>query len=533
MLKVMLVDDEPYILQGLQVLIDWESEGFEIATVCANGRDAVNYLRENKVDLIISDIKMPIMTGLELLDTIKNEELSNAKFVILTGYDDFSFVQKAIRNGCLDYILKPVNEEDLINVLRKVSNLNMESIMLKKDREKMEGAYLASNITSLIKGKYDNEDLEYVNNHLQISGGIRFIDIELVDSELSVDNGDSDDYDMRLVQRQLYNACREVLKENANHFIFDVSYDEGNYDVGFIYCEHMAAIRDMSESEFLNMMIRKIEVIMTKPVRMLCGKLVPNISALSKSYNSCWRLKSIKGFHSKKKIYVYEEEVQVTHNSIVLCKNTIDEIIASIEKNDIEMIEKGIDKLYNELQSGDSSGSTFDLNINYLLFQLIHLASEQDDTINQEEIIQYISEQTSESNLIRGSRQHMMKFAVEYANYLTELRKSISRGILADVENEIKEHFAENISLRYLGDKYHINSSYLGQVFRKKYGMSFKNYLTNYRIKEAAKQVIGTDKKINQIAEDVGYKDSDYFIHKFIEIKGCTPSKYRKMNRGV
>ena len=225
--------------------------------------------------------------------------------------------------------------------------------------------------------------------------------------------------------------------------------------------------------------------------------------------------------------------MQVAHNSIVLCKNSIDDVISSIEKNDSEAIELGIERLYDELQAGESNNHTFDLNVNYLLFQLIHLASEQDDTINQEEIIRYISEQTSENSLIRGSRQHMKKFAVEYANYLSELRKSISRGILADVENEIKEHYADNISLRYLGDKYHINSSYLGQVFRKKYGMSFKNYLTNYRIKEAAKQVIGTDKKINQIAEDVGYKDCDYFIHKFIEIKGCTPSKYRKMNRGV
>ena len=126
----------------------------------------------------------------------------------------------------------------------------------------------------------------------------------------------------------------------------------------------------------------------------------------------------------------------------------------------------------------------------------------------------------------------MKKFATEYASYLSELRKSISRGILADVENEIRKNYADNLSLKDLGDKYHINSSYLGQIFRKKYGMSFKNYLTNYRIKEASRQIINTDKKINQIAEDVGYKDSDYFIRKFIEIMGCTPSKYRKTNLG-
>ncbi|MCR5803689.1 MAG: response regulator [Clostridia bacterium] len=531
MLKVMLIDDEPYILQGLQVLVNWESEGYEIAAVMTNGRDAYNYLKENQVDLIISDIQMPNMTGIELLDAITKENISDAKFVILTGYDDFSYMQKAIRNNCFDYILKPVNKEELITLLRKVSNLNKESIILKENQEKMADAYLASNVIALLKGKYGDDDLEYVNNHMQITGGVRFIDIELADEYENSEATDSDDYDMRLVQRQLYNACREVLKENANHFIFDVSYDEDNYDIGFIYCDNMATRRDLSEEEFLNLMLRKIEVIMTKPIRMLCGKKVPGIAALSKSYSSCSRLNSIKGFHNQKKIYLYEDEVQVGQNGIVLCKNTIDDVIASIENNDTEKIDSEIDRLFVEMSSGDNSGSTVDLNINYLLFQLIHLASEQDDSINQEEIVQYISEHSFESTLNRGSNQHMKRFAKEYANYLSELRKSVSRGILADVENEIKDHFAENISLRYLGDKYHINSSYLGQVFRKKYGMSFKNYLTNYRIKEAAKQVINTEKKINQIAEDVGYKDTDYFIRKFIEIKGCTPSKYRKTNR--
>ena len=531
MLKVMLIDDEPYILQGLQVLVNWESEGYEIAAVMTNGRDAYNYLKENQVDLIISDIQMPNMTGIELLDAIVKDNISDAKFVILTGYDDFSYMQKAIRNNCFDYILKPVNKEELIALLRKVSNLNKESIILKENQEKMADAYLATNVISLLKGKYGDDDLEYVNNHMQITGGVRFIDIELADEYENTEATDSDDYDMRLVQKQLYNACREVLKENANHFIFDVSYDEDNYDIGFIYCENMATRRDLSEVEFLNLMLRKIEVIMTKPIRMLCGKKVPNISALSKSYSSCSRLNSIKGFHSQKKIYLYEDEVQVGQNGIILCKNTIDEVISAIENNDAEKIDAEIDRLFSEMGSGENVGNTVDLNINYLLFQLIHLASEQDDSINQEEIVQYISEHSFENSLSRGSNQHMRRFAKEYANYLSELRKSVSRGILADVENEIKDHFAENISLRYLGDKYHINSSYLGQVFRKKYGMSFKNYLTNYRIKEAAKQVINTEKKINQIAEDVGYKDTDYFIRKFIEIKGCTPSKYRKTNR--
>ena len=356
---------------------------------------------------------------------------------------------------------------------------------------------------------------------------MRFIDIEYVDRDLDLDMESSDDYDMTQLQKQLYNACREVMKDNANQFTIDFAYDEDNYSVGFIFCLNMATVRGMSETEFLNELIKKIEVLLIKPIRLLCGKKVSDIQALSESYESIRSLRSITGFHTTKNLYLYEE-ADVSHSNIVLCKNTIDEIVSAIEMNDLPQIESGVEKLYEELQGKEGS----DLNINYLLFQLIHLASEQDDSVNQEEVIQYISEQTSEKALVRGSHEHLKKFATEYAAYLSELRKSISRGILADVENEIRKNYADNLSLKDLGDKYHINSSYLGQIFRKKYGMSFKNYLTNYRIREASRQIINTDKKINQIAEDVGYKDSDYFIRKFIEIMGCTPSKYRKTNLG-
>lgn len=106
MLKVMIVDDEPYILQGLQFLIDWNSEGFEIDALMSNGKEALDYLANHKIDLIISDIKMPVMNGLDLLEEINRQHLSDAKFILLTGYDEFSYVQRAIRNDCMDYILK-------------------------------------------------------------------------------------------------------------------------------------------------------------------------------------------------------------------------------------------------------------------------------------------------------------------------------------------------------------------------------------------------------------------------------------------
>lgn len=114
---------------------------------------------------------------------------------------------------------------------------------------------------------------------------------------------------------------------------------------------------------------------------------------------------------------------------------------------------------------------------------------------------------------------------------MTQLRKKVSRGVLFEVEKNIKENYSENLTLRELSKKYYVNSAYLGQMFRKKYGLSFKDYLNNVRIEQASLRLIRSDDKVYQIAEAVGYHDLDYFIERFISMKGCTPAKYRKQSR--
>lgn len=96
---------------------------------------------------------------------------------------------------------------------------------------------------------------------------------------------------------------------------------------------------------------------------------------------------------------------------------------------------------------------------------------------------------------------------------------------------EVREHYEENLTLKDLSAKYFINSAYLGQIFRKKYEMSFKDYLNNYRMEQAASLLLRTDKRVYEIAEEVGYRNLEYFINRFIATKGCTPAKYRKQSR--
>ena len=374
-MRVILVDDEPIIMQGLSVLIDWQSEGCEIVATLPNGKAALDFLRREKADMIITDIRMPECDGLQFIETIKEEKLSDAYIVILSGFDEFGYAKQAMKYGSMDYLLKPVDREELLNVVRRVHRL----------------------------------------------------------------------------------------------------WDKRNED--------------------------------EKRLDELAGAAAPGAG-----------ITRLFGVYDKKN----------SLNASIICKDNLDALTSAIEENDSKKIECRINAFYGECREKDLSEEVINFNISYLLFQLIHLASIQDDEVDQEEIMDFIGESSFEEGVKKGSSEYMLRFCTEYADYISQLRKSAGGGILIEVEKEIRSRYSESISLREMSQKYYINNAYLGQIFKKKYGMSFKDYLTDYRIQEAAKMLIRTDKKILQIAEDVGYKDSDYFVQKFIERMGCTPSHYRR-----
>ena len=528
MLKVLLVDDEPFILQGLKAIVDWESEGFLISGMLSNGQEAYDFLKENQVDLILTDIKMPSMSGLELLRRIREEKISDAFCIVLTGFKDFAYIQEAIRYDCMDYLLKPVEKAELSDLLHRVFKASDERRELIAAQKPMEQAYLARNLMALLFGKFDEKNVNYVKNHLQLSDEISYVDVEMAD--FTGEDEEFNEGDLRGAQRKMFEAVRSFLKEDEKHCIFDVSRDEKSYDLGLIYCDYLAAKQNKSRLDFMVALRNEVKAVAGLNVTIFVGKSVPKIDAISKSYASACVLKSLEAFRSRKNVYFYEEEISAKPGQIMILKDKIDEIIHEIEQDEKETIRKCVNDFYGELNSV-ASEETIRLNVNYFLFQLIHIAAELDSDINQEEILRFIAEHSVEEGLLRGSSEHMVRFALEYSDYLAQLRRNVSGGVLLEIEKEIRENFATNLTLRDLGKKYFVNSSYLGQIFQKKHGKSFKDYLTGYRIDQAKKMLVNTDKRINEIAELVGYKDSDYFLKKFIELNGCTPSKYRKEHK--
>ena len=255
-----------------------------------------------------------------------------------------------------------------------------------------------------------------------------------------------------------------------------------------------------------------------------------SIAKISESYQTALIAKTLQMFRNNKDIAFYEESMQTSGTSF-LERRKLDTFIQAVEENNKEEISSMVDRIYDDINQSNMDYSLINLNISYILYQLIYLATKQDDNLNQEEILQYISRNVFHRDAMRGSRKHFKLFAIDFSDYLQQLRRNVSKGILASIEREIEENYAENISLKSLSEKYFINSAYLGQVFKKQYGLPFKDYLNNYRIDRAAEILLRSDEKVYAVAELVGYHNLDYFINRFVSIKGCTPTRFRNQCR--
>ena len=286
----------------------------------------------------------------------------------------------------------------------------------------------------------------------------------------------------------------------------------------------------MTEETFLRALLNHVQDGIEIPVTAYVGDKVEKVEDIYRSFHTAIMALSFQNFDASERIRYYSERTTEKSGKII-SEEIIEELLKAVEENHRDRIKGIVETVFHEINGADMEPGMIRINMNYLLVRLTHLGLAQDDSVDQNEIISYIRENSFDTKMVRGSRENFETFMLEYADYLSELRRNTQGSVLAKVEKEIRENYYENITLKELSKKYYVNSAYLGQMFRKQYGIPFKEYLNNYRIEKAAEYLLRTEDKIYAVAEQVGYRDLDYFINRFISVKGCTPTSYRKKFR--
>ncbi len=525
-LKVLLVDDEPFIRKGLAALVDWTAEGYIIAGEASGGASALELLSQDAYDLVITDIRMPDMDGLELITRARRNGVSQTKFVLLSGYYDFEYAKKAIQYGCCDYMLKPVKKTELLGVIRHIrEELRCETIN-RKETEAYEKAYLDRRLLAVIWNKYDNVDLDYINSRLHLVDGMAYTHVEISLSDkrfLKL----SKEKRTELI-RILYDTAGSVLAPYTNYITSNLMKYTQCYNIGTIFIPRMAADKGGTRDKWLTWFTQTLTERIGYEIMACMGSNVASIEQIADSYKEAMMLRSLQMYRQADMDIHSEGESNTQNKMNDPFRKALDDLLHAIMINETYSIRKYAGDIYHQLTDKQLDDEAMNRDIQLMLHRLLGLAYEYEGDINQEEVLHYIRGSVFSADTAQDKSVRFEQFALEYAKYLAQLRQSTAKGVFQLIEAEIEENFAQNISLKSLGEKHFVNSAYLGQLFKRNYGCTFKDYLNQVRIRKAAAMLLSSDKRMYEIAEAVGYKSTEYFVDKFEEAYSMTPTRFRK-----
>lgn len=517
MISVMIVDDEPFIREGLKVVINWEEHGFHIIAEASNGQEALHILEEKEIDLVITDIRMPIYDGLELIKLAKKKGYRRTKYVILSGHNDFEYAKKALTQNVSDYILKPIQKDELISTLKKVKEEILKEQLDEEAIKQLKNNQLRNSIEGLVGGLYSDASLCLIREYFGKLNSLRYvlIRIEKKDNEKRSE-------DVRIHIKKL---LMDSLELNLYYLTETKKLNTNTYDVGVIICNRSRRITD---TKIINIIFEQCIKDLSYQYSLFVGIQVENIEELNESYKTAMRATVNQSMTNTKDQITYYDELRAkesTRRSVSYEK--IERLSRYVKEHNADKIVPVIEDIYEELKEGLVEPELIQINIRYILYNLVDASQNLLGKAEQEELLEYLNDTMLEDLSYCGDMEGFIHVVLDLSEYLYQLKNYSSSMILTKVVKEIDERYAENITLKDLGKKYFINSVYLGQIFKKEIGKSFKEYLNIIRIEKAADFLVETDERVYAIAEMVGYQKVDYFISKFVSIKGTTPHQYR------
>ncbi|PYE47656.1 response regulator transcription factor [Paenibacillus barcinonensis] len=518
MINVLIVDDEPFIRQGLLLLIDWNALGFQICGEASNGVQALECIRAVQPDLVISDIKMPEMDGMKLAKVIYEQYGGEMKMVLLSGFYEFEYAKQAIKYQVDDYILKPIVKDELLQVLEAFRDSFLERTEEKRHQEKQEQIVLAQHVQSILLGTADEGTLVHVRAHYGDAAKFRCLMIETESEQ----------------EHQQAAWCLQVETAiNNTHAGYVLKSFTGEKNrMLHIVTDLLLKQEALSLEQYVTRLYSELSRIQSAAIAIYAGKEVGGLEELHESYYSCSKIKSLRFFSAYGPIYYFEHvDTRVFNNKPAgREKQLFDGLIRAIEEHRTEDVRSHAQAIFQFFLEERIEPGIVGIHLHYLAYTLLGLVNRDDSDLSLDgEWMQSTFLQENYAMLsMEENIENLCEFSYKCAEKLREHQKWNAMGVLARVEAYIHEHYMDNISLKLLGEHFYMNSAYLGQIFKKHYGVSFSDYLNQIRIEEATRLLRRTDYRVYEIAAMVGYRDSDYFINRFEKISGETPAQYRK-----
>ncbi|BCJ93261.1 hypothetical protein acsn021_08300 [Anaerocolumna cellulosilytica] len=500
MYQAVIVDDEAFIVEGLKNAIDWEGYHIEIACAVTSPVLALDYLKNNQVHLLITDVSMPEMDGLSLLKQAK-ELLPLLSVIVLSAYDHFEYVRTSLRYGAENYLLKPLDPDELADTISQLVNHMQEREELSKTYGRAMLNFRSTFIENWVKNSLSTEDL-------RTRAGLLGIDLEA-------------GHFFSVIFSSL-NANSSTMSRFFDHLL---SYLPGSYLGHFYFANPTCLVcvftaldpQSLDTSVFLKDII-KASAHLRLPVFASSGNTVKHFSEVPLSYQQAAAYQFLK--YTPIPIHIYEESKSL---EAFLLK-----FQAAYETGNPDTVLQVLDTLYTGKIPAPFSAT---LSKAILSVLLAHLNLEPEDMILQHpDLLQLLKDFPSPGSTVTDYKGYM----AEFYKYLHSLDDMIKQSMYPCVDAVIKalEKFQDkDISLKTLAHKLNVTPSYLGTIFKQQTGYYFNDYLTEARLLHAAHLIEHTDMKMKDIVERVGFSSQTYFNRSFKRFYNVSPVAFRRQKK--
>ncbi|MGG4169280.1 response regulator transcription factor [Rossellomorea vietnamensis] len=519
MLKVILVDDEIQIRKGLKWKVDWEEEGFVIVGEASNGKEALQVIKEEMPDLVLTDVRMPVMDGMQLVKAL-SAEYPDIKVIVLSGYSDFEYVRSSLVEGVKDYLLKPVDPEELTSALRKSKDeietekqRKMESDRMNQfHAEEMREQYLLH----LVKDEWAGMNISaerLCQLNLDVLG--EDVDVQFITVEIR----SRDREQVRELFLPFKMLCRELSYEHEGIMSF--------YDTSYPNLIHFLSHHHSGENQvphFVQKLQESVSTYLNLETVIGLGKAVRGLSQLKNGYISALLSWSQSSADTASQLI----DGSAITQTMEFNEDTEWKLSNSIEQGDFETFKKHLLTTLDECDQ--HSVMSYSFASSRVLFMLESIARKYDLYTDDMKKKMWncqlgIWELTSRDR----AKAELLELAGMIAVKVSETRRSSNgTAIVENVRKYMDRHYADEISLTSLADQFHINSAYLSEMFKEQVGQNFTDYLVNLRMDKARSLLMDEQLKIIEIAHLVGYSNSGYFSTVFKKRFGLKPIDYRR-----
>lgn len=531
--SIILVDDEEEVRKSIIKKIEWQAAGFHVVGDAENGEDAMEKIEILEPDVVLTDIRMPYMDGLALAEKVR-QRYPSMKVVIFSGYDDFEYAQRAIKLNVSEYILKPVNVEELTSILKRIKeNLDLE-IEEKRNLIRLREKYRKS--LPIIREQFFNELVHKNLKKELVEQKLREYDIPILGARkwvlaaIDIEEGDvveslslhSEEElipisVMQIVREKLEGYCRFALFQSASEadMVVITALDEDNSITGL--------------TDVLGDICKETKRILKVPVTIGIGHSCEDISEIPKAYQSAvdaLGYKAIAGNGAT--IYINDME-PVGSGKLEFDSLTEGELISAIKFGPEEKIECSVKKIMEKMKTAKVHYRQQQVYMIGIFNSIIQMIQQYDlaleDIMGEELETMVLFEKLKK---IEEFGLWLLRIAGKLNHMINQERDLTTRQVIQKAKQYILDNYQNpDLSVEMICRHLHMSPAYFSTMFKKETGQAYIAYLTDVRLNKAVELLNKTDDKTYIIASKVGYQEQNYFSYVFKKKFGVSPTRYR------